>query len=393
MSIMRAVTCAGIVALQLAAPAAVLWAGDAPAAIVSLGQPKERRLAETGDHPNHLFREQTATFDLGDLTYAIGYKACVDEAHGDQVAPLEGYLGMPRPCSCNWYHGGFLAVIVNGHDIGTTRLSSMMVVENGARAVLDMVWHDPLADVRVRIVGLPGADHLICDIALDPRQEIESVALALRCYPSYFTSYHHRDGARRIQTPAELVEQGQNVTLPAAENWWALYYDEIFDVALGEGEGPCALLIPSDEATEVRFAPGGYSVETAITYPPDTRQMRLAVWDFKGVTNADALARMRACADEVLAELGQDFTPPSLTEFDFAAARDEINKVLANPQGREALGEQADEVERWLAERAPAVEHGAQGASVSDEEQLLQSIDRFNDLKWQVRIIGLLYEL
>jgi len=164
-------------------------------------------------------------------------------------------------------------------------------------------------------------------------------------------------------------------------------------VAKGEGEGPCGLLIPPDEATEVSFAPGGYAVTTTITYPPETRRMHLAVWDFPGVANADALTRMREGADEVLEELAADYTPPSLTEFDFAAARDEIKKVLDNPQGREALGEQADEVEAWLAERAPALEHPIADASIADEEQLLQSIDRFNDLKWRVKIIGLLYEL
>lgn len=381
-------------AFALALCAGVLPAADTPVALVQLQEPTERNLsADSKDHPGHLFREQTATFDLGDVDYRIAYKACVDPAHGDQVAPLEGYLGMPGPSSCNWYHGGFLAIHLNGRDIGATPLSSMTVVENTGRAIMDMVWRDQAADVRVRIVGLPGRDYLICEVALDPVAEITSVGLKLRCYPSFFTSYHKRDGARRVQTPATLIEQGANETLPADENWWAVYYDEVFDVERGEGEGPCALLLPPGQATEIRLAPGGYSVETALDFPAHTRRIRLAVWDYHGRTNADALASMRAGAEAVRRELDQaDFTPEALTTFDVATAREEVQWALGSAPARELLGDTAAEIQEWLTDYAPALEAATAGAGVRAQEDLLRAVSAYDDFRWQIRLSRLLVE-
>jgi len=299
----------------------VLAQGERSSVAVSLEGPRERRLT-SAEHLGHLFREQIATFGLAGGTYRIAHKACVDPAHEGKVAPLEGYVGMPAPCSCNWYHSGFLFIRLNGRDIGTTPLSSMMVVESGERAILDLVWRDDAANVRARFVGLPGMDCLLCEVAIEPLQEITSVGIDLRCYPSYFTSYHKRDGARRIQTPSTLVEQGQDVTVPLADNWWAVYYDEIFDVAKGEGEGPCSMLIVPPADGEIRFAPGSYAVGTSIALPGETTTVRMAFWDHRGLSNADALALVAEQAEpvrELLAEA--DFTPAAVTGFDATEAR------------------------------------------------------------------------
>ena len=280
-------------------------------ATVDIDPPRERRL-DSREHPGHRFTSRTANFSFGGIPYSISYQACVDPAHGGKASPLEGYIGMPQPAACNWYHSGFLFVVLDGRDIGGTPLSSMLVAESGKRAILDMVWHDPAADVRARFLGLPGRDCLFCEVAVEPRQEMKSLALRLRCYPSFFTAYHKREGARRVQTPAVLVKQGEKpAPLPAKDNGWAVYYDEVFDVAKGEGEGPCAVLVLPEAASEISIAPGGYSVETQITCPPQTRRIRMAFWDFKGRTNAEALARLRDGADAVRKELAAlDFTPP-----------------------------------------------------------------------------------
>ncbi len=336
--------------------------------------------------------EQTATFGLGDLTYRIAYKACVDPAHGDKVAPLEGYLGMPGPCSCNWYHGGFLFIRLNGRDIGTTPLSSMTVVERGERAILDLVWRDEAANVRARFVGLPGHDCLFCEVAIEPLEDITAVGLELRCYPSFFTSWHKRDGARRIQTPAQLVEQGSPARAPLADNWWAVYYDDIFDVAKGEGAGPCSMLIVPEDGAEISFAPGSYAVTTGISLPADTTRVRMAFWDHKGATNAEALEHVRESADEVRGLLEDaDFTPAAVTGFDVAAARADVERALAAEAAREALADQIEDMEAWLDSYAPAGDEGQPG--VAAQEELLRSIDMYNGFRWEVKLIELLTEL
>lgn len=360
---------------------------------LSLAPARERTLT-AGDHKGHVFREQQANFSLGQAAYAICYKACVDKAHAPNVAPIEGYIGMPRPTSCNWYHSGFLFITLNGKDIGTTPLSSMMVAERGERAILDMVWRHEIANVRVRFLGLPDHDNLYCEIAVEPKQELKSLAVKLRCYPSYFTSWNKRDGARRIQTPATLVEQGQSVKLPAKENWWAVHYDEIFDVAKGEGEGPCAMLLFPNEPSEISFSPGSYAVGTTIAYPPETRRIHLAFWDFKGKTNTEALARLEEGAEGIREELAKlDFTPAAVKGFDVEGIHAAVKRAMKSEVVRATLGDRIEEIQEWLDKYALSLEEGVEGGGIEGEEKLLQSIDRYYSFMWEVKLAELVSEL
>jgi hypothetical protein len=384
-------TLALAVLVSAAIPFQAVWpAGQPTGAELTLAAPYERSLGDYPGHAGHAFHEQTASFRFGPVAYAIAYKACIDKAHEGKVAPLEGYIGMPVPASCNWYHSGFLFVSLNGQDIGTTPLSSMLVSERGDRAVLDLVWHHEVANVRVRFVGLPGNDYLVCEIALEPKQAISAVAVGLRCYPSFFTSHHRRAGARRIQTPAALVEEGSKATVEAGANWWGLYYDEVFDVAKGEGEGPCGMLFLSDEAAGIVFEPGDYAVGTRIEYRPEVRRLRLAFWDFKGLTNADALTRLRGCAQAVRDGLAkQDFTPAAVKGFDVAALRAEAERALKSETARAALGDRIKEVQGWLEKDAPALQQKADAPGIEAEEKLLRSIDRYNSFVWEVKLAEL----
>lgn len=364
-----------------------------PLAEVALRPARERTL-DRPDHPGHLFREQEARFNLGRAAYTIAYKACVDPAHEGKVAPLEGYIGMPAPASSNWYHSGFLFIRLNDKDIGTTPLHAMLVAQRGERAILDMVWQDEIADVRVRFLGLPDRDHLYCEVALEPKQDITSIMIELRCYPSFFTSWHKRDGARRIRTPAMLIEQGQSATVSAADNWSAVYYDEVFDVARGEGEGPCAMLLVPDEANEVTFSPGSYAVDTRISFAPEARSLRFAFWDFKGLPNAEALARISDAGAALREELAAlDFTPAAVAAFDVAAVKAELERALQSEVARETLGDRLVEVQTWLERYAPALEERPDVASIEAETHLLRSIDRYHDFMWEVRLAELISDL
>jgi hypothetical protein len=132
------------------------------------------------------------------VRFGLRYCACWDPVHGGQAVPLEGYIGMPEPNACNWYHSGFLRLIINGQDIGTTKLADMYAGETGERASITMLWKTPQGPVRVRFLGLPTDDRLFCELALDPTVEVTSLQVALNCYPSFFTAAYHRDGWRRV---------------------------------------------------------------------------------------------------------------------------------------------------------------------------------------------------
>ncbi|OGV73667.1 MAG: hypothetical protein A3K19_19010 [Lentisphaerae bacterium RIFOXYB12_FULL_65_16] len=349
--------------------------------------PKDKSKATT--------HRQSATFPLGPATYTISYYAKFAEGDSSKMLGTEGAIGMPAPTSCNWYHSGFLFIELNGVDIAATSfIHSMTVSEIGQRGILDMVWQHELADVRIRFLGLPDADHLPCEITLEPKTELTSIKVHARCYPSFFTSWHKRQGARRIQTPATLVKEGEKATVPAKDNGWAVFYDEVFDVAKGEGEGPCAMLLLPEEGQEISFVPTGYPVETYITFPPATRTIRMAFWDFKGKTNADALERLRTGAEAVRQALQTaDFTPQPVRSFDANLFRTELEKALQSAAVKELLGAKTAEVQAWFDANKTSFQPGAGPMPIRMQEELLQSVEKLNSFIWEVRLAELVSEL
>ena len=366
-----------------------VWARET--ADVSLGPENTRPLTTYRGHETQVLHEREARFNLGAHRYAIAYKAGYDPAIPDRAFPLEGYIGMPYPTSCNWYHSGFLFVRINGDDVGNVPLSTMTVSEAGPRAIVDLVWHHPAAEVRVRFLGEPDADHLKCEIAIDPVVEIKSISVEARCYPSFFTAHHRRQGARRIQTPALLVKENEPQSGPAAENWWSVYYDEVFDVAKGEGAGPCAMMFLPEQAQEAHFAPSGYAVATRISYPPGTRNIRLAFWEFPNVSNAQALEDFRAKAESVRGALASaDFTPAPLRNLDLPGMKAEVERAVAMPEVAKSLGGKLDAIREWLASQ-PAGAAGDPGAmSVRAQESYLASVDSYQQFAWEVKLAELL---
>ena len=384
-----------IVGLLAILVAGLGWAADGaenapPAAVASVSSPSTTTTNYPG-HEGHRYFEQTATLDLGPVTYGIKYCACIDDAHAPDVGNLEGYLGMPLPHACNWYHGGFMRIVINGQDVGLARLSSMAAVESGERAIVDFVWHHQLADVRARFLGLPGEDRIYCEVAIEPKQEIRSIEVPLVCYPSFFTAWHGRNGARRVRTPAALVVEGEKQALPANENWWAVYYDEVFDIARHEGEGPCAMLVLPTEAQEVHFQPQSYPCLTTIVFSPSARRLRMAFWDFVDRTNADVLAAMPEEAAQARRFLETaDFTPAGFRLVGAAETLAEVEEALKRPEVREQLGAKADEIEKWLADTRPLLADTALRQTIAGQERLAVAVQRFNEFVWELKIAELL---
>ncbi|NOY81907.1 MAG: hypothetical protein GXP31_13000 [Kiritimatiellaeota bacterium] len=382
---LRRAICGG--AVLLVAAAGSVRAADK--VDVQLSPLRKRSLTRYKGHENQTLHERIATFDMGKNTYSVSYKAGYDPRTPDRVFPLEGYIGMPRPTACNWYHSGFLRILLDGRDVGVAPLRDMYIAETGRRGIVDMVWRRDDADVRVRFVALPGGDHLACRIDLEPRRALTAIEIRTRCYPSYFTSFHHRKGARRIRTSSMLVKEGETKVGPGAANWWMVYYDEVFDVARGEGEGPCAMLLDPAQVESVVFAPGDYAVETRLKYKPNVRRIRLAFWEFKGKTNEFALAYFRGRAKALLeAARNLDATPAALRSFDFGELRRRVARVQADAQLRSALAAQMKEITEYL---DLAKDHwNNAGAGILADAAMLSRLETFNDFSWRVKLAELL---
>ncbi|MFW6108206.1 MAG: hypothetical protein ACOC8D_00180 [bacterium] len=346
-----------------------------------------RRPISEGDRAGQQRAEQPFDFHLGPARYRIRYLAFLDPQRPDRAFPSEGYLGMPRPSSCNWYHGGFLFVRVNGQDIGRARRARACVAETGQRAIADLVWDAAPAVVRVRFVGLAGDDKLLCEIALEPKAEVDDLRLRLRCYPSFFTAWHDRDGHRRVATPAATLDQGKRVELPAADHRWAVYYDTVFDPARGEGDGPCAALWLPDAVRAVRFRVGSYPVDTELLCRPGARSIRLAFWDLRGQANAAVLQRVRREAERWANQLREvDLTPAAVRAFEPEAELARLDRLTRSAEVRKQLGERAEAYRRRI--RALGEVEGVPG--ILAQADLLDLLADYREFLWELRLAALL---
>lgn len=355
-------------ALLLLAPLALVCAQPAQVLVSDTGLTTGRIGPGAPPHTIGLERhEQTLTMDTGVKQYGLRYVAAYDEKRPGVAIPGEGYLGMPQPASCNWYHGGFFDLQINGQSIGTTPVHSVTGRSSGERGIADFVFDTPMAIVRVRFVALAGQDALYCQALLEPKGEVKSARVVLRCYPSAFVS----NAERHVMTPTRDLTQGEKAELDLAQEWWLLYYDRIYDAGYVSpthtGAGPCAALWPASQANKVSFTVGGYGIDTVMDLKPQLRDFRFVFFDYKGTKNEAAQADLRGRATGLLQQLATfSFADPSVAGFPLQQKQEEIRQVLAAmPDEQEA----AANYQRWgaeLAEQLKLIQTSAAGAIMAE---------------------------
>jgi hypothetical protein len=295
---------------------------------------------------------QTITLDTGALTYGLRYSVARDPKNPQAAIPGEGYIGMPQPVDCNWYGGGFFDVQLNGQSLGGTLIHSLTGRSSGQRGAADFVFATALAVVRVRFVAQAGGDSLYTQVLLEPKQEITSVRLSVRCYPSGYIS---TSGARCVRTPTRDIAQGERAELDVQNEWWTLYYDRVSDAGYlapsgVTGVGPCALLWLPGQTDKVAFTVGGYGTDTALDLKPAQRDFRFVFIDYAGRKNAAAQTDLQGRAQALRQELAEfAFTDTGLAHWPLAQQQADIQRALAAlPEDPEAAARYA----RWSQELA-----------------------------------------
>ena len=311
--------------------------------------------------------QQTIVLDTAAQTFALRYVVARDPKDPRAAIPGEGYIGMPEPSGCNWYTGGFFDLRINGQSIGKTLIHSLTGRSSGDRGTADFVFDTSQAVVRVRFVARAGGDCLFVQALLEPKVEVKSLRIALRCYPSAFVS----DADRHVLTASRDYAQGQRAELDLASQWWTLYYDRIYDAGyIGptyRGVGPCAVLWVPTQAEKAGFTVAGYGIETVLDLKPALRDFRFAFLDYNGKKNDAAKADLRGRAQPLLAELTAfAFTDPSLANWPLPQRLAEVRQALAaTPAARET----AARYERWgreLADCLKLVRSGSTGAIMAE---------------------------
>ena len=336
----------------------------------------------------HEWTQHRFTLNNGLLRYILGYQAhWATDGLAVHLSP-EGYLGMPGPTSANWYAGGFMNILLNGKSLGKERPAGLRLVERGERGMVEMLWDAPDAQLRVRFMLEPGCDYLACELAVQPKTDLQRLELALNCFPSYFTSWNKRDGWRQIVGPATTVEQGAEATPDPAQDYWLLYQDTVFDVATEKDSGgPCGLLVVPEQVATMKVRPTSYPVSTHLAAAPGVLRWRMAFWDFHSKTNAEALQRLRSGAQEVLEHLREaDFADRRVAAFDAARERAELDAMIAR----------STEPERWRQSLVPVLDKIAaaleanQGGDLAAEHAASVAMGEYAEGLWDLKFDALL---
>jgi hypothetical protein len=340
--------------------------------------------------PGHLIQNREIDLVCGSVRYGFGYTGCMDPSHGDQHPAAEGNFGMPVPTNCNWYWGGFLNILINGQDAVRYTVSDMRALDTGSRGSLQVVWQHPDAEVGLRMLLLPGENHVLSFLTWRPRpgKQVTSVTVKLTCYPSFFTTSRHRQGERHCLTPRTDEREPRTLTLVPTADTWLCYYDKVFDRAKGEGEGPCAALVAPGSVQGGRVLISDYAVQTELNLKPEAGEARLGFYDFVGKTNAQAEGYLRKSGVRDLAELtALDFRPLAVRNLQPEALRADADRLLAEA-GDDGLALKP-QVEGLLAKTETLQQSAAQG-DWRAEADLADLVRGSADVFWRLRIFAAL---
>lgn len=338
----------------------------------------------------HKIETRNLTLQNSARKYVFQMTGCLDPSHGEQRPASEGNFGMPEPSVCNWYWGGFLKVLINGVNATAYRVVDVRVTEQGERGAVQVIWAHPEAEVGLRLVMLPGSNHVLALLRWTPRPgaTLKDVKVQLTCYPSFFTSARARVGERHCQTPRQDLKQSQTLTLDPAQDIYLYYYDAVFDVAAGEGSGPCAALVGPQGVKGGKVNIGSYAVLTELNLDPAAGEARLGFYDFTGLTNAEAEAYLKAQGTADHARLvALDFTPRGVQKLDLPALQAEGEKLLAAAaEDGKALQPKMKE----LLTRAQALQNKATGGDWLAQAELISLLDGSQDMFWKLRTFAVL---
>jgi len=340
--------------------------------------------------PGHKISKRRFTLDSGARRYTFLSSGCIDPSHGEERPCAEGNFGMPAPVSANWYWGGFFQVLINGTNATAYRVQDARVIESGARAAFQTIWAHPDATVGLRLMMLPGSNHVLADLVWKSTQDaaLETVEVRLTCYPSFFTAAKNRVGERHCQTPRTDVAQPKTLELEPAHDTYLYYYDTVFDMARGEGLGPCAALVAPKGVLGGSVQVGGYAVTSLLKLKPEAAGARLAFYDFSGLTNADAEAYLKAHAAEDLATLERtDFRPAAARDLDPEELQAQVATLLTEAaDDGDAMKPQFDEL---IAKAQDLKARAADGDWVAEAGLATLLVDSA-DMMWKLRAFAAL---
>lgn len=194
-------------------------------------------------------------------------------------------LGMTAPINANWYYQSFLGVRLDELSLHDIPITFRTVRSGGSDGMIEGAWATPRGPVYLRLAIRGGDDKLLMQVAMGPETKAKRLEVSLLAYPQAF----QKPWDRHMTTATRDLAAQQSVTLDAALENWALYYDarmtrEHF------GGGPCGVVYVPAEVDPVRVGLGSYSISTRLVTKPDSRKITVGLWDFTAIADAEVMA-------------------------------------------------------------------------------------------------------
>ncbi|HEY3418102.1 MAG TPA: glutamine amidotransferase, partial [Armatimonadota bacterium] len=310
------------------------------------------------------------------------------QANGTRTL-VSSNIGMPAPSFANWYHSGFLAIILNGKSVMNVPCR-VEIVDSGARGMLDVTWDHPMALVRARFMAEAGNPSLMVEIRWEPKERITSALVRLTCYPQEFAvaevdRLKGKTTQRVVTTALGNATQGKRAKINLHEEGWLLYKDLTMEASPVRAliSGPCGLtLLPNDEYEKVEVDVSDYNVDTELFGVVDSGRLRFALWDFN---NKSAVEAQKMLADSMvtLQQRMQNgaWAPTRIMEFDAAKERQRV-AALGKALGAKAappiaaLGQQIADIEKQKGALTGVV-------AIDSERKLREALMQYRRRYWQ----------
>lgn len=206
-----------------------------------------------------------------------------------------GTFGWPSPNS-NWYHDGFVYATVDGVKAQSHPFKLESTGSKDA-AMARFSAEMPKGKLIHEFLLFPDDDKLLFNVKFEPAEgkTVKSIKLQFNNYPSDFGKPDKRSRrvttAKREMTPAK--DGGSTNAKLTPQEPWALYFDTFYDIAEKRGKGPSAIAFDTTK-TDMAVSCGGYRCTARAALKPGVMDAPFVLWDFSGITNADALAYMKA---------------------------------------------------------------------------------------------------
>jgi len=380
-----------LICLSVGLSFSLTFAGDEEQVLVGAGEWESQSWGDYPRHVNHQRKLMRFFLDSGVERYTLQYSYCADASHAPLVETPEGYLGMPGPSSCNWYHNGFLYLMVNEKDAGRV-IPTIRFLEQGSRGLVQVLWSVDELQARCTLLMLPHDPTLYVELSALPREEIKSFEVRLVAYPAAYTS----QADRWTVTPVREVQQIQKLEIAPQDEWWLLHEDRKVGKGAGQEAGPCGVAFLPEEVESAYLDVGNYAVVTKLVARKEVARLRLALWDFGKKTNTEAAAYLRTQASRALETLRHtDFSCRQLQPTYWKARKDEITALLPFAEGMpnlanpvKALLQETDSLQSQVAQSLAA----GKPVAPSVEDKILENMRKLDEQLWELKFAKLFAE-